>query len=133
MAEEFRRRLSLDLPWTTILKVIPAAAALVWLWLQLVQLVLVLLVAVLLAVTLDPVMEWFERRGWPRWRGAPVFLALLAAIRRVAVGWRGTRCATRARSPANIWRTFNSTSWKVPQWIQDAVGDAGSGEGLSAM
>src|SRR3954449_11504637 len=85
VAEDFRRRLSLELPSTTILKVI-AAAALVWLWLQLVQLVLVLVVAVLLAVTLNPVMEWFERRGWPRWQAALlIFAALLSALG--AFGW----------------------------------------------
>jgi predicted PurR-regulated permease PerM len=131
VAEEFRRRLSLDLPWTTILKVI-AAAALVWLWLQLVQLVLVLVVAVLLAVTLDPVMEWFERRGWPRWRAALlIFLALLAAIG--GFGWLAWNSVSdqAALAGKHLAHVQQDVLDKVPQWIQDAVGDAGSGEGLS--
>ena len=43
-----------------------AAVALAWLWLQVYQLVLVVVVAVLLAVTLFPVVEWMERRGLSR-------------------------------------------------------------------
>ena len=80
MAEPGRRRLALEIPWSTLWKLI-AAVALVWLWLQLVQIVLVLVVAVLLAVTLDPVVRWFERRGWARWAGTLVVsLALLATV-----------------------------------------------------
>ena len=131
VAEEFRRRLSLDLPWTTILKVI-AAAALVWLWLQLVQLVLVLVVAVLLAVTLDPVMEWFERRGWPRWRAALlIFAALLAAIG--GFGWLAWNSVSdqAALAGKHLSHIQQDVVDRVPQWIQDAVGGAGNGEGLS--
>ena len=52
-----------------------------WVWLTLVQLVLVLIVAVLLAVTLNPVIDWLERHGWPRWAAAAViFVGLLATL-----------------------------------------------------
>ena len=59
-------RVAIELPWRTILKVF-AAAALVWLWLKMSQLFLLVLVAVLLAVTLDPVVRRLERRGMQRW------------------------------------------------------------------
>ena len=48
---------------------------LIWLWLTLVSTVLVVIVAVLLAITLNPVVEWFEARGLPRW-AASVVVAL---------------------------------------------------------
>src|SRR5476649_552642 len=71
-------RTSVEIPWHTILKVI-AAAAMVWLWLKLVELALVVIVAVLLAVTLMPIVFWFDRHRWPRWIGvACIAVALLA-------------------------------------------------------
>src|SRR3954449_11244849 len=80
MAETGRRRVAVDVRWPTILRLL-AAAALVWMWIRLIQLLLVLVVAVLLAVTLNPIVEWFERRGWPRWRAALlIFIGLLALL-----------------------------------------------------
>src|SRR6185436_19511985 len=69
MPDTPRRRIAVDVPWRTIFKVF-AAAALLWLWFTLVDLVLVMIVAVLLAVTLDPVVKWLEHRGLPRWGSA---------------------------------------------------------------
>lgn len=60
VAESFKRT-ELVIPWRTLLKVI-AAVALVWMWLKLVELGLVIIVAVLLAVTLNPIVNWLERR-----------------------------------------------------------------------
>jgi hypothetical protein len=81
MALSARRRIAIDIRWTTIFKLL-AAAALVWIWLTLAQLVLVLVVAVLLAVTLTPVVDWFERRGWARSTAAGlIFAALLVGLR----------------------------------------------------
>ena len=77
---ETRRRVAVVIPWRTILKIV-AAVALVWVWLQLVQVVLVMIVAVLLAVTLNPVVGWFERRRLPRWAASVVVgLLLLAGV-----------------------------------------------------
>src|SRR5215212_8631159 len=76
---EVRRRTRLELPWTTILKVM-AAIGLAWLWLQLYQIVLLVIVAVLLAVTLNPAVRWLEGRGFRRSVAATaVSFALLAA------------------------------------------------------
>src|SRR4051794_36592132 len=83
MAEASRRRVAVEVPWHTLLKII-AAVALVWVWLQLWPLVLLLVVAVLLAVTLDPVVGLLERRGLPRWGASTlvgfVVLALAAGF-----------------------------------------------------
>jgi predicted PurR-regulated permease PerM len=67
-------RVALTIPWRTLLKII-AALAFVWCLLRLLQIVLVILVAVILAVTLDPVAEWLERHGMSR-RVAAMFLGL---------------------------------------------------------
>ena len=58
-------RLRLDLPWPTIFKVL-AAAALVWVWLQVWPIVLVVLVSLVLAVALEPTVLWLERRRFSR-------------------------------------------------------------------
>lgn len=104
MPEAQPRRTVLEIPWRTILKIL-AAVALVWLWLQLYQLVLVLVVALLLAVTLNPVVAWFERRGWPRWGAASfVSLTLLALI----VGF--------------LWMTWSSLNEQA-QYVTQHIGE----------
>src|SRR5438270_11374812 len=80
MADVARRRVVVEVPWRTLLKLI-LAVALVWVWLQIYQLVLLVVVAVLLAVTLDPVVAWVQRRGLPRWGAATVVgVALLSCM-----------------------------------------------------
>lgn len=73
-------RVELAIPWRTLLKVV-LAAALVWRLLRLLPIILVLFVAVVLAVTLDPVVKWLELRGVKRGAGAIlVGLALVALL-----------------------------------------------------
>ncbi|HZR25149.1 MAG TPA: AI-2E family transporter [Vicinamibacterales bacterium] len=79
MTDSGKRRVAVEVPWRTLLKII-AAVALVWLCMQLIQTVLVLIVAVLLAVTLGPVVAWFERRGLPRWGATAVVTVVLLAL-----------------------------------------------------
>ena len=55
MPQTDRTRVSIEIPWRTIFKLM-AAAALIWLWLTLVSTILVLIVAVLLAITLNPIV-----------------------------------------------------------------------------
>jgi len=80
MPDTDRARLSIEIPWRTIFKLM-AAAALIWLWLTLVSTILVLIVAVLLAITLNPIVAWFEARGLPRWAASvAVGLTILAIV-----------------------------------------------------
>ena len=58
-------RVRIDVPWLTILKLL-SAAALVWAWLQVWPIVMVVLVSLVLAVALEPVVEWLERRRFKR-------------------------------------------------------------------
>jgi predicted PurR-regulated permease PerM len=129
MAETGRRRVAVDVRWSTFLKLL-AAAALVWIWLRLVQLVLVLIVAVLLAVTLNPIVEWFERRGWPRWRAAVlIFVALLALLG--GFGWLTWNSVSDQASFAasHFSQLERNVLDRLPAWVRDA---AGNGEGLQS-
>ena len=70
----------LEIPWSAIGRVL-LAAGLVWCWFQLTTFVLVAVIAILLAVTLEPVVRWLERHRVPRWAGsALVVLSLASAI-----------------------------------------------------
>src|SRR4051812_48311328 len=129
MAETGRRRIAVDIRWSTFLKLL-AAAALVWIWLRLVQLVLVLIVAVLLAVTLNPIVEWFERRGWPRWRAAVlIFVVLLAALG--GFGWVTWNSISDQASFAvsHFSQLEHDVLDRLPAWVRDA---AGNGDGLQS-
>jgi predicted PurR-regulated permease PerM len=75
---ESDRRLSLHIPWTTLLKVILAVAlvaALVRVW----YILTLILIAIIVAVGLQPAVAWLERRRWPRWAAASVVVFLLVA------------------------------------------------------
>src|SRR3954451_14651408 len=123
------RRVAVDIRWKTIFKLL-AAAALVWMWIRLVQLILVLVVAVLLAVTLNPIVEWFERRGWPRWRAALlIFIALLAVLG--GFGWLTWNSISDQASFAasHFSQIERDLLDRLPAWVRDA---AGNGEGLQS-
>jgi predicted PurR-regulated permease PerM len=87
---------TLELPWHTLFKVI-GAVALVWMWLQLWQLFLLVVVAVLLAVTLDPVVRGVERTGLPRWASSAIvgFVLLGAVVAFLAVTWNSLSAEAR--------------------------------------
>src|SRR4051812_14061752 len=104
MRDAVSRRATLQIPWRTLLK-IAALLALVWLWLQLVEMVLVLVVAALLAVTLNPVVTWFEARGLSRGGGTAVVALIFVAT----IG-------------AFLWFTWASLSDQV-QYVTTHFGD----------
>jgi predicted PurR-regulated permease PerM len=131
MAEPDEQRIGIDIPWSTIAKIL-SAAALVWVWLTLVQLVLVLIVAVLLAVALNPVVDWFERHEWPRWGAAAlIFVALLAATG--LFGWLTWTSVTAQASfaGAHISEVEHQLLDKLPAWMRQAAG-LNAGEGVTS-
>ena len=79
MANTIRRHVRLEVPWPTLLKVL-AAAALAWALVKLFPIVLILLVAVVLAVSLDPVVLWLERHACPRTVGAVVVATVMVLL-----------------------------------------------------
>jgi predicted PurR-regulated permease PerM len=82
------RRNLFDVSWRTIAKVL-VAAALVWAWFRLWQFAMVIVVAIIVAIALDPVVRYLERRKVPRWLGAfgSVFLLAAVAAGMIAASW----------------------------------------------
>ena len=74
-------RVRLYVPWLTIFKML-SAAALVWIWLQIWPVLMVVLVSLVLAITLEPVVEQLER--WRLKRGLAVLV--VGAVTLVALG-----------------------------------------------
>lgn len=78
MAARDAGRLSIDISWRSLYRVI-VAAALIWIWLRLEGLLLVTLIAIVLAVTLEPAVEWLAVHHVPRWAGSSLLVLLLVA------------------------------------------------------
>jgi len=128
MPDHSHTHVSLEIPWRTIFKLM-AAAALIWLWLTLEALVLVLIVAVLLAVTLNPLVEWFEGRGLPRWAASvAVGVMVLAAVGGFLwLTWASL--SDQARYAAQYLNNIEGdVIGKLPAWVRDAVGIQNQGE-----
>ena len=125
MAETVRRRIAVDIRWKTIFKLF-AAAALVWIWLTLAQLVLVLVVTVLLAVTLNPVVDWLEAHGWARWASAALIFAVLL-VSLGAFGWlTWTSIADQAAfATSHITEFEHQLRDHLPSWLRRAMGVTG--------
>src|SRR5438270_5857507 len=122
MADVARRRVVVEVPWRTLLKLI-LAVGLVWVWLQGYQLVLLVVVAVLLAVTLDPVVGWVQRRGLPRWGAATaVGVALLILIAGFLVlTW--SSLSDQARDLGQRLPQFErQVTERLPPMVRDAIG-----------
>lgn len=113
--------MTLEIPWRTLLKVI-LAVALVWLFLELYQIVLLIVVAALLAVTLNPVVEWLERHRWPRWLAAfSVSIALLAvAVAFVWMTW-SSLSAQAALATSRFSEVERVTVSKLPGWMRASI------------
>src|SRR5262245_5200448 len=112
---------AIAIPWKTILKVL-AAAVLVWLWLQLYQIVLLIVVAVLLAVTLNPAVDWLERHHCPRWLGAfAVSLTLLGVV----IGFLWMTWSTLTVQAGEVMANLNDFEQqlipRVPRWLRNSI------------
>jgi len=83
------RRLSLQIPWSTLLKVI-LAVALVAVLVRIWYILTLVLIAIIVAVGLQPAVAGLERRRWPRWTAAAlvVFLMTGAIVVFFAVTWQ---------------------------------------------
>jgi predicted PurR-regulated permease PerM len=124
--QESLKQTELVIPWRTLLKVI-AAVALVWLWMQLVELGLVIIVAVLLAVTLNPIVNWLERHRLPRAAAATVVGFVLVAVVGgfLAASWASL--SSEASLAAEHIREFERDMLeRLPEWVREAVGGRGS-------
>jgi predicted PurR-regulated permease PerM len=124
--QESLKPIELVIPWRTLLKVI-VAVALVWMWLKLVELGLVMIVAVLLAVTLNPIVSWLERRRLPRAVAATLVGFVLVAVVGgfLAASWASL--SSEATLAAEHIRQFErDTLQRLPGWVREAVGGKGT-------
>jgi predicted PurR-regulated permease PerM len=130
MPDPGRRRVSVVLPWSTLFKIM-AAVALVWVWLTLYQLVLLVVVAVLLAVTLDPVVRRLQRLGLPRWGAATlVCFAMLAAIGGF-IYLAGSSLIEEARTVGeNLGDVERGVTDRLPPLLRDAFGIKGGTDAI---
>jgi predicted PurR-regulated permease PerM len=72
------QKIELTVSWATILKV-AVAGLLIFLTVKLWPLLALLLLALLVAITLFPILRWTRRRGWPDWTGI-LSIALLLFV-----------------------------------------------------
>ncbi|XPP27823.1 MAG: AI-2E family transporter [Leucobacter sp.] len=99
-----------------------AVAALFWLIVQVRILVIPLLVAILLTALLQPIVQFFERRGWPRWLG--VLTALLSLV--AAVALLVTLIVTQLRQGLGDVAKRSTAAWNdFVQWLETAFGVSG--------
>jgi predicted PurR-regulated permease PerM len=112
---------SIELPWSTILRVC-VAGALVWCFLRLTWLFLLVLVAALLAVTLDPLVRRIEARGLPRWLAATlIMLILVGAIVGFAVV-ASSQLTAQAQVVSNRFiETAQAVRARLPESIVDML------------
>jgi predicted PurR-regulated permease PerM len=122
MADRANRHIDVEMPWRTIVKIV-LAVAVVWLAIQLVQIVLVVIVAVLLAVTLNPVVEWFMKRRLPRWAATLVVTLLLTSL---IGGFLWLTWSSLADQAQYVSQHFNQieqhAAATLPAWLRNAVG-----------
>jgi len=96
-----------------------AVAALLWLIVQVRILVVPLLIAVLLTALLQPVVQLFVRRGWPRWLG--VLTALLTLF--VAIAALVTLIVTQLRQGLGDVAERSTKAWSdFVLWLETAFG-----------
>jgi putative heme transporter len=115
------RRVALVIPSRTILKLI-ATAVVIWLWFKLVEVVLVVLVALLLAVTLNPVVARFDRR-MPRWAATLLVGLIIVAVLGGFLWLTWASLSSQAAYVTSHFDQIQRDMWKkVPGWMQNALG-----------
>jgi predicted PurR-regulated permease PerM len=121
-----------ELPWKTLFRVI-GAVVLVWLAIQLYQIVLLIVVAVLLAVTLNPVVRRLERAGLSR----SAAVALVSVTLLVALGgflwltWSSLTDQARYASQ-HFESVVQQLQKKMPDWMRDSLSSMTEGDMTSA-
>jgi predicted PurR-regulated permease PerM len=120
-------RISVDVPWRTIFKLL-AAAILVWLWLLLWQWILLFVVAVFVALGLDPLVTWLDSHRIKRAYAAPiVVLALLGML--VAFGYfaGGELVAQAQLLGGRVSAVRHELTDRLPAWVVEMLPTGGGG------
>jgi predicted PurR-regulated permease PerM len=80
-----RCEISITISWATILKIL-AACLLAYCAIRLWELAELLFLALLIAITLRPILDWTRRRRWPDWAGITFCSIIVLAFALVVVG-----------------------------------------------
>src|SRR6185503_1798479 len=129
MAEVLRHRTPSQATWAMLVKVI-AAAALIYLWFLLWRIVLLFVVAIVIAVALNPIVTWLERRRWPRWLAAGLLTLLIAGalVGFLTVTW--TSLADQARTLSGQAHSFQK---QLTEWVPSPIVEAMTRSGGATM
>ena len=115
MAEVFTRRI--DVSTATFFRLL-GIVALVWIWLRLWQWILIFVVAIFLAVALDPLVQWLDRRGLRRRFGGPLIVLALT----VAVGGFLFFSGASLREPVSVLgERITETRQQISGWIPEEL------------
>jgi len=114
-----RQKIEITVSWVTILKVL-AAALLTWLAIVLWPLLALLLLALLVAMTLFPIVRWTRRRGWPDWIGILLIALLLFAS--VAL-FAGILVPTIGKEATEMIRRMPSFQQDIAGWLPESLRD----------
>ena len=129
---ESDRRLSLTIPWSTLLKVI-AAAALVAVLLHIWYILTLILIAIIVAVGLYPAVCWLEARGWSRSMSATVVVfgmfALIVGV--FAVMW-SSMTGQAQDVMTHVQRTAHELAARMPEPLARVI-QQWSGPNTSAV
>jgi predicted PurR-regulated permease PerM len=115
-----RRQIEITISWVTILKML-TAGALTYLAIKLWPLLALLLLALLIAITLFPILHWTRRRGWPDWCG----ILLIGVLLFVSVGlFAGILIPTIGSEGAGLIKKLPSFQHEVVARIPEPLRDA---------
>jgi predicted PurR-regulated permease PerM len=118
-------RRTIDIAPAAIAKVI-AAIALVWLWLRLWQLTLILVVAIVVAIGLEPIVAWLERKAMGRTMAAlAVVVTLTGTI--IAFFWiTGASLVEQSRELGGRIASIREQLWNgAPPLLKQAMSGSG--------
>ena len=127
MTDSIRRQVRLEVPWRTLLKIL-VALALGWSLVQLLPIVLVLMVAIVLAVSLDPIVSWLERRHLPRTVAAVIVAVAILLIVGAFLWLTWSSLASQWQQVAGEVERKVLEIWdSMPGWLRSALGSQQGG------
>jgi predicted PurR-regulated permease PerM len=133
MADPPRERLWIHVPWSTLLKIAAAVAA-VWLWHEVVWVLMLVIVAIIIAVGLWPVIQALERRGSPRsaaaWVSVIVIVATLGFFLYLTWSALASQAHTLETRLSELERTVIND---VPPSVRQLLQRSGSGSDTSML
>ena len=127
MPDAKRQQLWIHVPWSTLLKIAAAVAA-VWLWHELAWVIMLVLVAIIIAVGLWPVIQALERRGWARGVAASISVIVIVVTLGFFLYLTWSSLASQAHTLGERLTELERTVMNdVPQPVRQMLQQSGSG------